>query len=86
MPFNLPGILVPFHLLLNPRLLVPGVVVKGLLFSLSTFNYLQHCTRQRRYFGADCSRQEDIRQLDFPALYKAGYRGAVFDKDNCLVS
>ncbi|EIW53942.1 phosphatidylglycerophosphatase [Trametes versicolor FP-101664 SS1] len=54
MPFNLPGILVPFHLLLNPRLLVPGVVVK------------------------------DIRQLDFPALYKAGYRGAVFDKDNCL--
>lgn len=29
--------------------------------------------------------QKDIRQLDFPALYKAGYRGAVFDKDNCLV-
>ncbi|KAI6046319.1 HAD phosphatase, partial [Pisolithus marmoratus] len=26
----------------------------------------------------------DIRQLDFLALRKAGYRGAVFDKDNCL--
>lgn len=29
--------------------------------------------------------QEDIRQLDFAALKRAGYRGAVFDKDNCLV-
>ncbi|KAH7883272.1 HAD phosphatase [Phlebopus sp. FC_14] len=27
---------------------------------------------------------QDIRQLDFLALRKAGYRGAVFDKDNCL--
>ncbi|KAI0628389.1 mitochondrial PGP phosphatase-domain-containing protein [Trametes polyzona] len=54
MPFNLPGVLVPFHLLVNPRLVVPSIVVK------------------------------DIRQLDFPALYRAGYRGAVFDKDNCL--
>ncbi|KAF7298855.1 Cytochrome P450 [Mycena indigotica] len=27
---------------------------------------------------------KDIRHLDFPALKKAGYRGAVFDKDNCL--
>ncbi|KAI0764334.1 mitochondrial PGP phosphatase-domain-containing protein [Trametes elegans] len=54
MPFNLPGVLVPLHLLINPRLVVPSIVVK------------------------------DIRQLDFPALYKAGYRGAVFDKDNCL--
>ncbi|THH13783.1 hypothetical protein EW146_g6473 [Bondarzewia mesenterica] len=26
----------------------------------------------------------DIRQLDFAALKRAGYRGAVFDKDNCL--
>ncbi|KAF9560991.1 hypothetical protein CPC08DRAFT_599556, partial [Agrocybe pediades] len=26
----------------------------------------------------------DIRQLNFPALKRAGYRGAVFDKDNCL--
>ncbi|PIL32839.1 hypothetical protein GSI_04956 [Ganoderma sinense ZZ0214-1] len=54
MPFNLPGILAPVHLIINPRLVVPSVVVK------------------------------DIRQLDFQALYKAGYRGAVFDKDNCL--
>ncbi|KAJ2918607.1 hypothetical protein MD484_g1818, partial [Candolleomyces efflorescens] len=27
---------------------------------------------------------EDIRHLDFKALRKAGYRGAIFDKDNCL--
>ncbi|KAI0753491.1 HAD phosphatase [Daedaleopsis nitida] len=54
MPLNVPGILVPLHLLINPRLVVPNIIVK------------------------------DIRQLDFPALYKAGYRGAVFDKDNCL--
>ncbi|KAJ7647756.1 mitochondrial PGP phosphatase-domain-containing protein [Roridomyces roridus] len=27
---------------------------------------------------------KDIRQLDFVALKNAGYRGAVFDKDNCL--
>ncbi|THH04752.1 hypothetical protein EW145_g5293 [Phellinidium pouzarii] len=27
---------------------------------------------------------EDLRFLDFTALHKAGYRGAVFDKDNCL--
>jgi len=28
--------------------------------------------------------QLDIRHLNFTALKKAGYRGAVFDKDNCL--
>ncbi|KIM82547.1 hypothetical protein PILCRDRAFT_70627 [Piloderma croceum F 1598] len=54
MPLNVPGLLVPFHLLVNPRLIVPHIVVK------------------------------DIRQIDFRALKKAGYRGAVFDKDNCL--
>jgi len=31
------------------------------------------------------SRRTDIRQLDFIALKAAGYRGAVVDKDNCLV-
>ncbi|GLB37348.1 putative mitochondrial PGP phosphatase [Lyophyllum shimeji] len=30
------------------------------------------------------SLKQDIRRLDFAALQKAGYRGAVFDKDNCL--
>ncbi|KAA1470429.1 HAD-superfamily phosphatase [Dentipellis sp. KUC8613] len=54
MPFNLPGTLVPFYALFNPRLLLPAVSVA------------------------------DIRQLDFAALRRAGYRGAVFDKDNCL--
>ncbi len=29
---------------------------------------------------------EGIRELDFQGLRDAGYRGAVFDKDNCLVS
>ncbi|OBZ65901.1 Phosphatidylglycerophosphatase GEP4, mitochondrial [Grifola frondosa] len=59
MPINVPGILVPLHLLINPRLIVPSLVVKGPSI-------------------------KDIRQLDFPELYRAGYRGAVFDKDNCL--
>ncbi|KAG1830135.1 HAD phosphatase [Suillus variegatus] len=54
MPLNIPGILAPFHLLKNPRLVIPHVIVK------------------------------DIRQIDFLALRNAGYRGAVFDKDNCL--
>ncbi|KAG5645407.1 hypothetical protein DXG03_006231 [Asterophora parasitica] len=54
MPINIPGILVPFQLILNPRVVLPSIVVK------------------------------DIRHLDFVALRKAGYRGAVFDKDNCI--
>ncbi|KAF9047501.1 mitochondrial PGP phosphatase-domain-containing protein [Panaeolus papilionaceus] len=54
MPLNIPGILVPFQLLLHPRLVIPTLIVK------------------------------DIRQIDFGALKRAGYRGAVFDKDNCL--
>ncbi|KIL00854.1 hypothetical protein PAXRUDRAFT_69609, partial [Paxillus rubicundulus Ve08.2h10] len=54
MPLNIPGLLVPFQLLWNPRVVLPHVIVT------------------------------DIRQLDFLALRKAGYRGAVFDKDNCL--
>ncbi|TCD64384.1 hypothetical protein EIP91_004131 [Steccherinum ochraceum] len=54
MPLNIPGILVPLHLLVNPRLVLPAIIVK------------------------------DIRQLDFRELYRAGYRAAVFDKDNCL--
>lgn len=35
--------------------------------------------------GLSAIMQEDIRQLDFYELRRAGYRGAVFDKDNCLV-
>ncbi|KAG2153207.1 HAD phosphatase [Suillus clintonianus] len=54
MPLNIPGILAPFQLLRNPRLVIPHLTVK------------------------------DIRQIDFLALRNAGYRGAVFDKDNCL--
>jgi predicted HAD superfamily phosphohydrolase YqeG len=30
--------------------------------------------------------QRDIRYLNFAALRDAGYRGVIFDKDNCLVS
>lgn len=29
MVFNLPGVLVPFNLLFNPRLVVPSLIVKG---------------------------------------------------------
>ncbi|KAF8268893.1 mitochondrial PGP phosphatase-domain-containing protein [Lactarius quietus] len=54
MPFNLAGTLVPFYALLNPRLLLPSLLVR------------------------------DIRYLNFAALREAGYRGAIFDKDNCL--
>ncbi|OJA08515.1 hypothetical protein AZE42_02469 [Rhizopogon vesiculosus] len=57
MPLNIPGILAPFQLLRNPRLVIPHLAVKG---------------------------HPDIRQIDFLALRNAGYRGAVFDKDNCL--
>jgi hypothetical protein len=29
MPFNLPGTLVPLHLVINPRLVLPSIIVKG---------------------------------------------------------
>jgi len=29
MPLNIPGILVPFHLLINPRLVIPALSVRG---------------------------------------------------------
>ena len=32
MPLNIPGILVPFQLLIFPRFVVPGIVVKGHIF------------------------------------------------------
>ncbi|CAK5264178.1 unnamed protein product [Mycena citricolor] len=54
MPFNLPGALVPFQILFNPRVILPNLAIK------------------------------DIRHLDFAALKEAGYRGIVFDKDNCI--
>ncbi|TFK21985.1 hypothetical protein FA15DRAFT_681888 [Coprinopsis marcescibilis] len=54
MPLNIPGLLVPFQLVIYPRIALPHVSIK------------------------------DIRQLNFRTLKKAGYRGAVFDKDNCL--
>ena len=73
MPLNVPGILVPFQLLLHPRLVIPSFVVKGI--------YLYKFTRS----FSTVSLQKDIRQIDFAALKQAGYRGAVFDKDNCLV-
>ncbi|KAF5385841.1 hypothetical protein D9615_002321 [Tricholomella constricta] len=65
MPINIPGLLVPFQLLFNPRVVLPSVVVK--VKNIYTI------------FA-----QQDLRHLDFAALRKAGYRGAVFDKDNCL--
>lgn len=77
MPFNLPGTLVPLHLIISPRLVIPSMIVKG-----------QSSLFRAGFVAADAEyyTQEDIRQLDFYELRRAGYRGAVFDKDNCLVS
>lgn len=75
MPFNLPATLVPLYALFNPRLLLPSVTVVRAI----TLILLQ--TQRQRF-----SVQRDIRYLDFAALRDAGYRGAIFDKDNCLVS
>ena len=72
MPLNIPGLLVPFQLIFNPRIVLPAIVVKGTAFILLLP-------------APTSSLQQDIRHLDFPALRKAGYRGAVFDKDNCIV-
>ena len=38
MPFNFPGILAPIHLLINPRLVVPSVVVKGLCLAINIYD------------------------------------------------
>ncbi|KAH8996741.1 mitochondrial PGP phosphatase-domain-containing protein [Lactarius akahatsu] len=73
MPFNLPGTLVPFYALLSPRILLPSI-------HSSTFTpFLSTCSQLIYFFF-----QRDIRHLDFAALRDAGYRGAIFDKDNCL--
>jgi len=36
MPPNIPGILVPFQLLIRPRLVVPSIVVKGVVTRMSS--------------------------------------------------
>jgi phosphatidylglycerophosphatase GEP4 len=73
MPLNVPGILVPFQLLFRPSIVIPSFVVKGTYLYIFPRSFLTVST------------QEDIRQIDFAALKQAGYRGAVFDKDNCIV-
>ena len=83
MPVNIPGILVPFHLLINPRLVIPALSVRGMC---SVPDYVVSGGADHgRVLLACRSRRIDIRQLDFVALKAAGYRGAVVDKDNCLV-
>jgi phosphatidylglycerophosphatase GEP4 len=73
MPLNIPGLLAPFQLLIHPRIVIPNLIIKGAwLSNLAAFCSLWYA-------------QEDVRHLDFAALHKAGYRGAIFDKDNCLV-
>ncbi|KAK0212444.1 mitochondrial PGP phosphatase-domain-containing protein [Desarmillaria ectypa] len=54
--------------------------VPGLLVPLQLFWYPRVIVPSLIVKGAHTY----IRQLDFPALRRAGYRGAVFDKDNCL--
>ena len=36
MPLNIPGLLVPFQLFINPRIILPGLVVKGIVPLLYT--------------------------------------------------
>lgn len=74
MPLNIPGLLVPFHLVFNPRLVIPHIVVNGNALGAINISWILRS-----------SAQEDIRQVDFRALKRAGYKGAVFDKDNCIV-
>ena len=75
MPLNIPGILVPFQAIFQPKILLPSLIVKGTTSCSHTVS-----ARQLNTY-----RSQDLRCLDFPALHRAGYRGAVFDKDNCLV-
>lgn len=84
MPLNIPGTLVPFHLLINPRLVIPALSVRGVRFVKWLRENLAMLTLDWTLLVC-CSRSTDIRQLDFVALKAAGYRGAVVDKDNCLV-
>ena len=73
MPFNFPGVLAPFQVIFRPRLIIPSLIISGTLFD------------SLRVFLPWPGDETDIRTLNFAALYEAGYRGAVFDKDNCLV-
>jgi len=74
MPLNFPGLLAPFQVLVRPRLVIPSLAVKG----SSCVCYFM------RVLIMPLS-QTDIRQIDFVALRREGYRAIVFDKDNCLV-
>ncbi|KAF8342941.1 mitochondrial PGP phosphatase-domain-containing protein [Cantharellus anzutake] len=49
---------------------------------MSLFRILEACIKPRLLVPA--IRVNTIRELDFRGLRDAGYRGAVFDKDNCL--
>ncbi len=74
MPLNVPGLLAPFQVLVRPRLVIPSLAVKG---SSCVWYFM-------RVLIMPLS-QTDIRQIDFAALRREGYRAIVFDKDNCLV-
>jgi hypothetical protein len=73
MPLNISGMLALLHALVFPRIVLPRLVVNGASRELYLPLHFQVTNKQ------------DIRQLDFAALRRAGYHGAVFDKDNCLV-
>ena len=73
MPLNVPGLFAPFQVLVRPRLIIPSLAVKG------------NCYLLRMRVLITSLSQTDIRQIDFAALRREGYRGIIFDKDNCLV-
>ncbi|PPQ93856.1 hypothetical protein CVT25_013565 [Psilocybe cyanescens] len=68
MPLNIPALLVPIQLSLFPRIIIPALVVHGMPTYLVIHFVILTASRT----------------VDFHALRRAGYRGAVFDKDNCL--
>jgi hypothetical protein len=70
-----PATLVPFYAILNPRLRV-------LPFCRACMHFLILQQTHTRIFSV----QRDICYYDFAVLRDAGYRGVIFDKDNCLVS
>lgn len=72
---NVSGTLNTFRALVQPRLLVPSLTVKCELYPDIG---MLHRPLTKTPLKA-------IRGINFEALRKAGYVGAVFDKDNCLV-
>ena len=71
---NVSGTLNIFRVLFQPSLIIPQVTVKS-----------ESVLGRNSNSGPLTSELPGIKELNFRALKEAGYTGAVFDKDNCLV-